>query len=143
MTKLIQVEGWLKHHITKDEDKTRYKFCCGHTSRKSNAKELNWEDLYVNTCCVCSTIYSHRDILPDRTEGIGVGSLVKVPRSVSDTGWIRIVSDQRHCKGNTLQPGVDDWDLKATVYDHDHPDEHFPMFNVLMKDIKEWRDDLL
>ena len=73
----------------------------------------------------------------ERTD-LGIGSLVKCPRDVSETGWLKIVGDQTNCTPNLQQAGVTNWKYLAIEFDMDRPDEVREAFEVTREEITEW-----
>lgn len=71
-------------------------------------------------------------------ENLGVGSLIKCPRNVSETGWLKIVGDQTNCAPNIQQAGVTNWKYLAIEFDVDRPDEVREAFEITKEEITKW-----
>ena len=137
MSKLVSISQWKRNHIVKKEGKEFYIFYCGRHIFKENCENvINERD----TCASCFTLSNNGPICSSREDEVGVKSIVRCPREVSETGLIKIVGDQTQCKPNTLQPGASDWDYLAVFYDPDYPNESHPYFSVTKEEIKTWEE---
>ena len=139
MGRLFSIKKWSKDHIAKKVGTKVIRFLCKRDARTENCTEIHNENLGVNTCTLCLSHYYNDSRCDNRENNVKVGSIIQVPKEVAETGKIKIVADQRHCKGNILQPGVTDWDFKAVEYDPDNPNETRSDFNVTTQELEEWR----
>ena len=138
--KLISVNKWLRNHVVREESAGVYLFYCDRKANKKICKEDNREDLGINTCLRCVTLYYNAARCVSREADSEVGSIVQVPRGISETGKIKIVADQSHCDPNTLQCGVSDWEYKAIMFDPDSPNEQPSWFDVTKKELDSWKE---
>lgn len=136
--KLVSIDKWKKDHVVKREGREFYIFYCGRRAKKKRkCKETTSVE---NTCVSCYTLANLGPICSNgEDEQIGIKSIVRCPREVSETGLIKIVGDQTHCKPNILQPGTSNWDYLAVMYDPDFPSELNSYFEVTKEELDKWR----
>jgi hypothetical protein len=140
MVHLVSIKTWKREHIVKHADKEVYYLYCDRAVSKDLCTEDSHENFGINTCAHCTTLYYNAARCDSREVVFGVGSIVQVPKDVSETGKIKIVADQTHCNPNTLQPGVSDWEYKAIEYDPDRPREFRTAFNITLSELEEWKE---
>lgn len=137
MSKLVSIKKWKKDHVVKREDKRTFYFYCGRESLIDQCEEI----LDAKNCCAsCFTLSNLGPICSNgEDEQIGVKSIVRCPREISETGLIKIVGDQTNCKPNVLQPGSSNWDYLVVMYDPDYPNESHSYFEVTKLELDKWR----
>lgn len=62
-----------------------------------------------------------------------IGLIVPVPKAISETGHIKIVADQRHCRTDLTR-----WKLLACSYDTDKQVMIGTAFKVTEEEVNEW-----
>lgn len=62
-----------------------------------------------------------------------VGLIVPVPKTISETGYIKIVADQRHCRTEITR-----WKLLACSYDMEKKVIFGDTFQVSEKEVNKW-----
>lgn len=65
-----------------------------------------------------------------------VGKVIRVPISVSETEYIKIVADQRHCLTNNSRDVR--WEMLAVTYDPDTGRNTGEAFAITQKEIVKW-----
>jgi hypothetical protein len=141
MAHLVSIKTWRKDHIVRHEHERSYEFYCKRLKSKEDCIEIKGYDYDDPSVCQhCVTLYRNASRCVSGDNDFGVGSIVLVPKSVSETGRIRIVADQTNCRPNTQQVGVDNWDYKAIEWDEDRPNERKPWFDVSKEEIEKWKE---
>jgi len=137
MSKLVSIKQWKKDHVVKRGVKSSFQFYCGRLAFKKDCKEVSNAK---NTCASCYSLANLGPVCSNgEDEQIGVKSIVRCPREISETGLIKIVGDQTNCKPNVLQPGASNWDYLVVMYDPDYPNESHSYFEVTKEELDEWR----
>lgn len=66
-----------------------------------------------------------------------IGIIIPVPKNVSDTGYIKIVGDQRHCHSRMRDA---DWELLAAEYNSVTDKTSTTAFRVTEEEVLQWKE---